>query len=247
MVVIYAAQHSPRLQYITSFIFNDLLHTPFEIITDLQVFNATDGIKIYYVEYQKDGLTILPANNILFETRIIPQQIAIGELDDFKTLFPAKTDSSTIFPFDIFAASFYLLTRYEEYLPHEKDENGSYYFKQSIAFKEDFLHQPLINIWVKYFAEWLKKNAPSFHYELPVFKFIPTYDVDVAYAYKGHGVIKNLYHLFKSILTLKPLKARQQLEVLKGNTKDPFDIFDDLIQLNKTYGLHSLFFSVDDL
>ena len=52
-------------------------------------------------------------------------------------------------PFDIFAASFYLLTRYEEYLPHEKDKYGRYAHVNSLAFKENFLHLPLINLWIQ--------------------------------------------------------------------------------------------------
>ncbi|MEO7801411.1 MAG: polysaccharide deacetylase family protein [Ginsengibacter sp.] len=241
MVVIYAAQYSSRLQYITSFIFNDLLHTPFQITTDSPDFNLSDDIKVCY-DQEINGLTIIAANNLLFEKNVISQQIRVGLIDDFKTLFPTETDSTTVFPFDIFAASFYLLSRYEEYLPNEKDEHGRYYYRQSIAFKEGFLRQPLINIWVKYFAEWLKEHEPSFQYELPKFTFIPTYDVDIAYEYTGQGVLKNFNHLFKSIVTLKPAKAKQQLDVLKGNTADPFDIFSDLIQLNKTYNIPGIFF-----
>lgn len=242
MVIIYAAKHSPRLQYIASFIFNDLLNTSFQITTDLQVFSSSGGIKICYDVNQQHGITIIRVSDILFETTITLQQIKIGKHDGFKILFPVKANSSDVFPFDIFSASFYLLSRYEEYLPHKKDEHGRYHYKQSLAFRENFLHQPLINIWVKYFAEWFKEREPTFHYKLPVFKFIPTYDVDIAYAYTGQGIAKNLYHLSRSMLTLKPVKAKQQLDVLKRNTKDPFDIFDDLIQLNETYNLQSIFF-----
>ncbi len=242
MVVIYAAQYSPRLQYITSFIFTDLLNTPFQVTNDPEVFKASDAVKVYYDNNQTDLLNVIPGSNILFETTVTLQQVNIGKLDDFKTLFPTATNHANVFPFDIFAASFYLLSRYEEYLSNEKDKHGRYYYKQSLAFKEGFLQHPLINIWVRYFAVWLKEREPSFHYELSAFKFIPTYDVDIAYAYKGQGVVENLYHLSKSILTGKLVKAKQQLEVLKGNAGDPFDCFNDLTQLNKTYNLSGIFF-----
>jgi hypothetical protein len=106
MVVIYAAQHSPRLQYITSFIFKDLLHTPIQITNGLQAFNSFAGIKICYDQNQQNGIRIIAANNILFKTSIIPQQIEVGQLDGFETLFSIETEASTAFPFDIFAASF---------------------------------------------------------------------------------------------------------------------------------------------
>lgn len=80
-----------------------------------------------------------------------------------------------------------------------------------LLFKEGFLPQPLINIWVKYFAEWLKEHEPSFHYELPVFKLIPTYDIDVAYAYKGQGIAKNLYNFLSQFLHYNLLRQSNNL------------------------------------
>ena len=74
MVVIYAAQYSPRLQYIASFIFNDLLDTPFQIITDPHVFKTTEAIKISYGQSREnDTITIPFAANLLFEKTITIQ------------------------------------------------------------------------------------------------------------------------------------------------------------------------------
>ena len=55
--------------------------------------------------------------------------------------FPAGEVSSI--PFDIFAASFYLITRYEEYLPHVQDVHERFPADESIAFKNGFLEQPV--------------------------------------------------------------------------------------------------------
>ena len=65
------------------------------------------------------------------------------------------------YPFDIFSAVFYLLSRYEEYLPHKKDMYGRYAHENSLAFKEGFLNLPLINIWLEDFKNVLKKKFPS--------------------------------------------------------------------------------------
>ena len=54
--------------------------------------------------------------------------------------------------------SFFLLSRYEEYLPHSKDQYGLYAHENSIAYKEGFLHQPLINIWLEDFRKLLEKK-----------------------------------------------------------------------------------------
>ncbi len=78
MVVIYAAQLSSRLQYITSFIFNNLLQTPFQITNDLWAFKTIDAIKICYDQSQDDVITVVPDSNLLFETTITTQHISVG-------------------------------------------------------------------------------------------------------------------------------------------------------------------------
>ena len=85
--------------------------------------------------------------SLLFENKITEQSIECFEVNGNKAFFKTEGD----FPFDIFAASFYLFSRYEEYLPHQKDMYGRYAHENSLAFKESFLDQPLINIWLQTF------------------------------------------------------------------------------------------------
>jgi hypothetical protein len=72
---------------------------------------------------------------IVNETGIHEQKINCSEWKGKKIFFATAGD----IPFDIFSAAFYLLSRYEEYLPHELDEYGRYSHTGSIAYKEDFL------------------------------------------------------------------------------------------------------------
>jgi len=69
----------------------------------------------------------------------------VFEINFHKAFFETSGD----FSFDIFAASFYLLSRYEEYLPHQKDQFGRYAHTNSLAFREEFLQLPLVNIWIE--------------------------------------------------------------------------------------------------
>ncbi len=65
----------------------------------------------------------------------VHKTIECFDINFHKAFFETSGD----FPFDIFAASFYLLSRYEEYLPHEKDMYGRYAHTNSLAFREHFL------------------------------------------------------------------------------------------------------------
>ena len=86
-----------------------------------------------------DEIWIKP-HTLLFEKNIAEQKIDCFEINSNKSFFKTEGD----FPFDIFAASFYLLSRYEEYLPHQKDIYGRYAYENSLACKEGFLNQPLL-------------------------------------------------------------------------------------------------------
>ena len=76
----------------------------------------------------------------------------------FTAFFRAEADTG----FDLLAAVFYLITRYEEYLPHDKDLYGRYPHTAAVAFREGFLQQPLVNTWMEYFRQLLSRTDRGF-------------------------------------------------------------------------------------
>ena len=128
-------------------------------------------------------------HSLLFENKIIEQPIQCFDANGRKAFFISDSD----FPFDIFAASFYLLSRYEEYLPHQKDIYGRYAHENSLAFKEAFLNQPLVNLWLKDFKDALKRAFPKLTPEgsgrHSLFTLLPTYDIDIAWSYQTQRLV----------------------------------------------------------
>jgi len=232
MVLIYAHTASTRLTYICSFIFKELLHTDNVITTDIEEFERFDGIKINYSDH-------ISNSKLLFEDTIHPQLIECFTVNGYKAFF--KTENS-FFPFDIFAASFYLLSRYEEYLPDTKDRYGRYAHENSLAFKEAFLDQPLINTWVQHFAFKLNELYPSFTYYISDFTFIPTYDIDIAWSYKHKGFYRTLGGAFQSLLQFKWGALINRKLTILGLKKDPFDSFAQMDVLHEKYRLTPLYF-----
>ena len=205
----------------------------FDITSNVEAFKAYEGIKINYsgnVISEKE-MQISPVN-LLFEQNISPQKIDCFEINNRKAFF--KTNSAD-FSFDIFAASFYLLTRYEEYLPHQKDIYGRYAHENSLAFKEGFLNIPLINIWTKDFVFAIQNKFPDFTFHYTSFNFIPTYDIDIAYSYKHKSLARNIGGFLKS-------PALDRIRVLWGFQKDPFDVYDWLNELHEKLGLKPIYF-----
>ncbi len=233
MVLIFAHTTSPRLQYICHFIFKELMGIDFTIMIDSEEFKNHDGIKINYSnsKIENTGLNI-QNHPLLFENDIKEQAIECFAINNYKAFF--KTENSD-FPFDVFAASFFLLSRYEEYLPHKKDMYGRYAYENSLAFKENFLHLPLINIWIKDFAGSLKMRYPAFAIRHSPFTVLPTYDIDIAYSFKHKGLLRNTGGFLRS-------PSLERINVLLGSKKDPFDSYEYLDALHKKHQVQPFYF-----
>ncbi|MEI2740554.1 MAG: polysaccharide deacetylase family protein [Chitinophagaceae bacterium] len=158
--------------------------------------------------------------------------------NDQKAFFKTGGD----FPFDIFAASFYLLSRYEEYLPHQKDMYGRYAHENSLAFKEGFLDKPLVNTWLQYFREKLNEKFPSFTTHHSPFTFLPTYDIDEAYSYKHKQWWRSAGAAVKDILKGQFSRFSQRRKVLNNKAADPFDSYAWIDDLHRPYKLHPRYF-----
>lgn len=233
MVLIYSTAVTNRLQYTCSFIFKEQMQMDFEITADVEKFRQHPGVKINYSQSCIVGDEFRVDNvNLLFETAIQAQVIHCFETKGYKAFFKSSNGD---FPFDIFAAVFYLLSRYEEYLPHEKDMYGRYAHENSLAFKEGFLKQPLINVWINDFAKVLKSKYPTLNIQFSIFNFIPTYDIDIAYSYKHKGLVRNAGAFIKS-------PSAERLKVLSGSQQDPFDAYDWMDTLHKKHKLQPVYF-----
>jgi hypothetical protein len=144
-------------------------------------------------------------------------------------------DDQGDFKFDIFSAAFYLISRYEEYLPHTLDDYGRYDHQNSLAFQSGFLSRPLVNEWLLDFTDLLQQKFPSLVIKRPPFRMLFSYDIDQAWSFRGKGFLRNLGGFFKN-------PAIQRLNVLLGKEKDPFDVFDDFIRLHDQKHNRALFF-----
>jgi hypothetical protein len=238
-VIVYSNKITPRLQYITDFIGKEITGKTFELTDDKTYFETHPGAKLNYSRESIAGCKLQIADcGLLSQTGITDQTISCFTIKDFKAFFETEGD----YPFDIFAASFYLLSRYEEYLPHEKDMYGRYSHENSIAFKEGFLNLPLVNTWIDDFKKVLKERFPQLTIHYSHFTFIPTYDIDEAYSFKHKGFLRTAGGFAKSFLSGQWSAVKERINVLSGKSKDPFDSFDWMDELHRKYNLQPKYF-----
>jgi len=238
-VIVYTNRITPRLQYITDFIGKQVTREEFRLTTDSFVFNDHTGPKINYGQTRINNEELLINNcSLLFEDSIKEQNISCFEINGFKAFFKTEGD----YPFDIFAATFYLLSRYEEYLPHQVDMYGRYAHENSLAFKAGFLNIPLVNIWIEDFKKVLKEKFPSLNFQSSIFNFHPTYDIDEAFAFRNKGLVKTVGGIARSIANREWSILNERINVLRDKSQDPYDAYEWMDKLHEKNNLKPIYF-----
>ncbi len=231
-MIVFSNITTPRLQYITGFIAKEMGVAELKLTANIDEYKNSVDQKINYSAEKliADEFWICP-HPLLFEKEIKKQTIDCFEVNNNKAFFKTGGD----FPFDLFAATFFLLSRYEEYLPHEKDKYGRYAHENSLAFKENFLHVPLINIWLQDFKEKLKQKFPVLTTHNSQLTFLPTYDIDEGFCYKNKPWWKTWGGYCRSFLTGKFLEVMERNKVLRGEQEDPYDSLPRIKDLHRNY------------
>lgn len=239
-MLVYTPHISPRVEYVFSTLLPALGVLNYSITNDKTSFINSTEAKINYSQQwiTQDELWIKPVS-LLFENEIKEQTIDCFDWMNTKAFF--ETHESDL-PFDIFAASFYLISRYEEYLPHKLDTYGRYAHENSVAFNENFLNLPLVNIWLQHFAKEILKKYPSLYLKPCAFQFLPTYDIDIAWSCLCKGRLRNAGGLIRSFAEGDWARVSERVNVLFGNQKDPFDSYQWLDQLHEEHQLVPLYF-----
>jgi hypothetical protein len=219
---------------------SDYYRHPFKLTANEQTYIASIDFKINYSYHEaisSEELYINP-HALLFESEKRKVKTQPFEHNNHVAFF----ETSGHLHFDLFAALFFLLSRYEEYLPHDTDQYGRFSHKSSVAYQENFLNLPLINIWLDDFKCLLEKKFPGLQLQTNQFQFLPTYDIDIAWSYRNKGFQRNAGSIFDSVLSGRWSKARERIDVLKGKLPDPYDAYEWMDDLHQRYGLNPIYF-----
>jgi len=217
------------------------LKVDFKITSKVDEFEAFEGMKISYGKTPLKDELFFASVNLLFERGISSQQISFIDFNGSKAFFPVYNKASAL-GFDPFAAAFYLVSRYEEYLPYRKDNYGRYSATESLAHKNGFLQKPLVNQWALYIGKILQKHFSGFSFLGTKYKFIPTIDIDAAWAYKHKGLFRIGGGILNAVYRLDFNNLMDRIRVLSGLKRDPFDTFNYQLNLQKKNKFKTIYF-----
>ncbi len=208
------------------------------IVENKQDFENTDLFKINYSGSKEisSDLNILPSG-LLGENTIKSHfpQMATGEG------VPRLYVKESTMGYDPFSAMFFMLSRYEEYIHKDRDHHGRFPAKSSIAYNNNVLQMPLVDIWMFDLAVHIKRNSgPDLYPDSARAKIIPSFDLDNAYAYRGKGMLRNIGGVGKDLAAGKMSYAKRRIDSLIGKQTDPYDSYDYIE--SKIQGLDAYFF-----
>jgi hypothetical protein len=239
-LLIYVPKINNRLRFTFKLILTELLGIKFIFTDDSREFINAQKPKFSYAFHPIGDELFICAKQLLFESGLKDQEIQVSNLNDLPTFF-ATTRFSAI-PFDPFAASFYMVSRYEEYLPTIYDSHHRFEAHHSLAYNHGFLQKPVVNMWAYAIRDLLKSKFPELQFIKREYKYLSTIDIDNAWAYKQKGLVRTAGGYLKSLSLLDFKAIAQRTKVLLGFEKDPYDTYAFQLEVQKKYNLKTLYF-----
>ncbi|GAB4327813.1 MAG: hypothetical protein Kow00127_20510 [Bacteroidales bacterium] len=242
MILVYSEHITRRLKYITGVIFRDILKVPFGLTSSVEEISQFDGPVVIYGKKDSELGVFIPASELLFERKIHSVDPGYAGQDGNDLLFYSNTHEKNDIPFDLFSAAFYMVTRYEEYLPYRKDPLGRFPAEESLAYQKGFLQKAVVNRWALLLKEKISGRWPQYAFPDSGYRFISTIDIDAAWAYRQKGVFRTIGGLANDLLHPFSRDPLERLKVLAGLQRDPFDTYDFQQEIHARYHLRPFYF-----
>ncbi len=239
-LLIYTPRITHRINYIFSLFFEHIGDLNYEITSDKEILENATVPLLNYSEIKSSNGIHLPPSKLLFESGIKDEERIFVDAGNLKGAFP--TPKNKYIPFDIFSSAFYFVTRYEEYLPHLRDQYDRFDAKYSFAYKNGFLRKPMVNKYALFLYDLIEEKYPELKVKRGNYEYLNTIDIDNAWAYKQKGFVRTTAASIKDILTFNFKNLYRRIGVLLGYKKDPYDNYQYLWDLQDKYNLKSLYF-----
>lgn len=239
-LLVYSHKITSRLSYAFKLIFKRILRMEVVFTDDIDTFLQHDGPKISYTKNPIADELFFRNSPLLFEQGIRNLEFKIHDWNGVPSFFSVGESSSI--PYDFFAAAFFLTSRYEEYYPQVHDKHQRYDATNSLAYQNGFLEIPVVDIWAYHIFDLLKQKFPHCKFPEKTFNQISSININEVYAYKYKGFFRNFGGFLRDLYHLKFDAISKRFGVIFNLKKDPYDVYDRLIQLKKESKIKTIFF-----
>ena len=147
----------------------------------------------------------------------------------------------------MFASTFFMLSRWEEYANKARDEHGRFPGNESLAYKHGFLNRPVVNEYADLLWQMLQKIGYEGERKRRTYKIVPTHDIDDLQFWTTSNKKRRYLNLAGDLVkrgNLKMAKKRwsSYLETKKSIEKDPYYTYKHLIDQAEKAGVQAQFY-----
>jgi len=148
---------------------------------------------------------------------------------------------------DIFAASFFMLTRWEEFVIKDKDQFGRFPEEKSYVMIHNLNLRPIVNEYTEMLWRIFQYLGCKQKRKFRAYKLKITHDIDLFTKYSTIG--KSFKTIAGDILVRKNLNLATQnfknyLKIRLGKNKDPYNVFDFFMDVSEKHQLKSHFYFI---
>lgn len=211
-LLVYVPLLTPRIKYVFSFIFNDILKTEIGFSVNIREFVQSELPKFCYAAQPIGGELFFKSTGLLLEHKIAEQEIKTTTFGDATVPFAVQKSA---LPFDVFAASFYFLSRYEEYLASGNQKSMPYPAESSLQYHLGLLELPVIDGWALILKNMLLKQFPTLSFNNKQFLFKPLYSVYPPAKNSRRNIFANAVDYLRSFVQNETSKHTEKLTAIR--------------------------------
>jgi hypothetical protein len=237
MILVVTLSDSPRLDYVINFIQDVMVNTSVKLKVVERWDVVIDEAEIV-IAYGNDAPAdrfdmVVPSCGLMWEVGL-NSSLQTRWDDELNCLSFSQVKGMPYF--DLFAAIFFLLSRYEEYSTNPLDKLGRYPSTDSAMVKANQHLKPWVNIWLLDLLNRFQNQGKLLDVSLSKNPPLATMDIDIAYEYLGRKGLRKWFGWFRDVK--KPHKLLERIKVLLGVGKDPAFIFEEIEHVNTLYFIH---------
>ena len=189
----------------------------------------------YIITYKSQSISC-PIHSISFSQDEQALSSGVKWVESNGHKFPCEVLGLNDLQYDPLAVAIFSACRWEETMINERDEHGRYSGVNSSAHEHGMLSTPLVENMAHVLAEVLGvENIPS----EKDYEYIPTIDIDIAYAFRGRSGLHNLAASLRDLVLFRFQNCIMRFKVLVIGHEDPYDSFKWLSDLHQSNSLPS--------
>ncbi|MCX2573973.1 DUF7033 domain-containing protein [Pedobacter sandarakinus] len=210
-LIVFSSVLTPRIKYIFNFIFRDILKAEVLFTGNEQQFLESTDIKISYGNQPIADELFFKSTPLLFANKVEEIVVKTTIFGENQVPFPVQ---NSLLPFDVFAASFFILSRYEEYL-YQKRTDEEFSANKSYQYKWKILDRPIIDEWALIIRNLIRTRYPQVKFHEKSFVQQLTINIHIEPSAPG-GIIEKAKFYANAVLSKDNTYLSNKFDLVTG-------------------------------